>query len=170
MKNFAVLRHAKSSWKDTTLADFDRPLNARGQRSAVRIGEELHHLGLGFDLVIASTAVRVRETLAGVEMGYGEALTVRFEPRIYEAPLQALLEIIRDTGDEVQRLLVVGHNPGCSRLGAFICRTDDPLYLDVAAHFPTGAFLRTELPAECWQDVRPGTGRILNFLKPRELC
>lgn len=168
MKLLALLRHAKSSWGDPNLADFDRPLNARGIKAATRIGAEMRRLDLSFDLVIASPATRVRETLSNLEDGYGATFNVRFEPRIYEASSHSLLGIIRDV-DDADRLLLVGHNPGFQQLASAITSSGDPLHAKVANAYPTAALLVTELPARSWREIEPGTGRILSFLKPREL-
>jgi phosphohistidine phosphatase len=169
-KIVALLRHAKSSWKDSTLSDFDRPLNKRGQLSARCMGEEMRQLGVSFDRVVASPARRVTETLDLLQQGYGSALPIRFEPRVYEAPLQALLDIIAETDEAAESLLIVGHNPAFARLAIYLTRADDPLYLDVAAHYPTGAFLMNELPVGSWREVQPGTGKVRSFVKPRDIC
>jgi phosphohistidine phosphatase len=169
-KLVGLLRHAKSSWKDAALAEFDRPLNKRGRASALAMGEEMRRLGISFDRVVASPARRVTETLDLVQEGFGGPLPVRFEPRVYEAPLQALLDIIRETDEAAESLLIVGHNPAFARLAIYLTRADDPRYLTVAAHYPTGAFLMNELPVSYWQDVGPGSGSVLQFIKPRGIC
>ena len=71
MKNLTLLRHAKSGWDDPAIRDFDRPLNPRGRRAARTVGAEMKAQGLGFDLVLASPARRVAETLDEVAAGYG---------------------------------------------------------------------------------------------------
>jgi phosphohistidine phosphatase len=169
-KTVGLLRHAKSSWKDSTLSDFDRPLNKRGELSARRMGEEMRRLEIAFDRVIASPAKRVTQTLDLVQQGYGGALPIRFEPRIYEAPLQALLDIIREADQSAKSLLIVGHNPAFARLAIYLTRADDPLYLTVAAHYPTGALYQAELPVRSWGDIDPGSGSVRHFIKPREIC
>src|SRR5438270_11440826 len=85
VKTLALLRHAKSSWDDPNLDDFDRPLAPRGMEAAKRVGNELKRRKLAFDLVLASPARRVTETIAEVEKGYGETLNARFDPRLYGA-------------------------------------------------------------------------------------
>lgn len=164
-----LLRHAKSSWEDPGLADFDRPLSRRGRKAAVLLGSELKRLGIAFDLVIASPAKRVTETMELFAEGYGSKLDVRFDPRIYEASLPAVLDVIREVGKDKGHLLLVGHNPTFARLAIYVSRTGDPLYLKVADHFPTGAFLLAELPVESWAEIAPGGARVLHYLKPREL-
>src|SRR6476661_3048412 len=100
MKSLAILRHAKSSWDEPGLADFNRPLNERGWKAARRAGRELKDRHIGFDLCIASTAARVRETLDGLIESYGNPdFETRFEPSIYEATSATLLEIVRGLPD-----------------------------------------------------------------------
>src|SRR3982751_2383262 len=93
MKTLFLLRHAKSSWSDTNLADFDRPLNDRGQRTAPQMGELMKSRRYLPAVVISSPAARARNTaeLASEAAGIRERL--RFEPRIYESSLNTLLEI-----------------------------------------------------------------------------
>src|SRR4051812_6548776 len=96
MKSLAILRHAKSSWEDPSVPDFNRPLNDRGWKAARGVGRELAHRNIRFDLCVASTAARVRETVDGVIEGYGSSdFEIRFEPRIYEATKATLLEIVQ---------------------------------------------------------------------------
>ena len=83
MKRLALLRHAKSSWDEADLDDFQRPLNWRGQKAARRMGREMKQRGIAFDLMLASPATRVRETIEGVaEKCPGLDRNVRFEQSI----------------------------------------------------------------------------------------
>ena len=117
MKRLSILRHAKSSRDDRALADFDRPLNNRGWKAARRLGCEIKDRGMHFDLCVASTAARVRETLDGLFQGYGEPdFEVRFEPEIYDASLETLLDVVRGLPETSSAALLVGHNPGVHQL------------------------------------------------------
>lgn len=169
MKILGLLRHGKSSWDDPALRDFDRPLKRRGREASMRIGEELRRRGLGFDLIVASPAARVVETIEHFEQGFGEPLKPRFQEYVYAASVQGLLNILVATADSVERLLLVGHNPGLQDLASTLASDEDPLAAAVAGHFPTAAFALIELRVESWKEVQPRTGRIVEFLKPREL-
>lgn len=169
MKRLGLLRHAKSSWAEPGLADFDRPLNRRGERAAERMGEELRRRGIAFDGLLASPARRVTQTIARFETGYGPLPEPRFERSLYAAECLALLGAVRATDDAAESLLLVGHNPGLGDFAALLAAEDDPWFGAVAAHFPTAAFVALDLPAERWAEVEPGTGRIALYLKPREL-
>jgi phosphohistidine phosphatase len=168
MKRLTLLRHAKSTWDDPVARDFDRPLNRRGRKAARRIGEEMKALGLAFDAVIASPAIRVKETLGEVEQGYGRDLGAAFEQAIYLASVETLIDIARGADDRAQSLLVVGHNPGLEML-AMTLTSGAGLREEVAVKYPTATLAEIELPAERWSQVAPGTGRLTRFIRPRDL-
>jgi phosphohistidine phosphatase len=168
MKTLTLLRHAKSTWDDPVARDFDRPLNRRGRKAAHAIGAEMRRLGLEFDSVIASPAVRVKETLDEVERGYGRPLGAEFDKRVYLATTDTLIDIVRSADDGASRLLLVGHNPGIESL-AIELADGSALRDELAVKYPTGALAEIELPAEEWDDVRPGTGRLARFIRPRDL-
>ena len=170
MKRLAVLRHAKSSWDTPGLDDFDRPLNDRGWKSARRMGRELMARGMRFDLVLASSAVRVRETLEGLSEEYDLSAPIRFEQAIYLAATQTLVSLVRDLPEEVQAPLLAGHNPGLERLLVELTHDDDEGLRDrMAGKYPTGALAVVEFPAAKWSDVSPGSGEIGELILPREL-
>lgn len=169
MKTLTLLRHAKSGWDDPVARDFDRPLNPRGRRAARTVGAEMKGQGLGFDRVLASPARRVTETLEEVAAGYG-AIVPHYDERLYLAPVATLLDIVRHAPDDVDRLLVVGHNPGMEELALRLARRDsDRLRGEVEIKYPTGTVAEIELPVERWAEVKEGTGRIVRFIRPRDL-
>lgn len=170
MKSLTLLRHAKSSWDDAAMSDFDRPLNRRGQAAARAMGREMRALGLAFDAVYASPARRVVETLQGVTESYGRALDPAFDRHIYLAATDTLLEMVRGADDAGDSLLLVGHNPGFERLALLLARDDgDPARAEITAKYPTGALAEIELPIDHWRDAAPGIGRLVRFIRPRDL-
>lgn len=171
MKRLAILRHAKSSWDDSDLDDFNRPLNDRGWKAARRLGRELKQQGISFDLVISSTAARTRETIDGIEEAYDFAAPVRFDPKLYLASEFDLLEIVRAQDEDVQALLIVGHNPGVERLAVVLSRDDQRgLRERVARKFPTAALAILQLDAKSWHEVAQGHGEIVELILPKELA
>lgn len=170
MKRLAILRHAKSSWDDPKLDDFNRPLNDRGWKDARRMGRELKHRNMRFDLVLASTAARVRETIDGVQEKYDFDAEVRFEPRIYSANTETLLSLVQGFSEDVKAPLLVGHNPGLEQLIELL-GSDDPkgLRAGPAKKFPTCAFAALELDVERWTGVGPRCGKIVELILPKEL-
>ncbi len=171
MKTVALMRHAKSSWDDSRMDDFERPLNERGRDAAQAVGRELQRRAVRFDQVIASPAVRVRETLDQLARGYGALPDVRFDPQIYGGDLQALEGLLRGLPDAVRSPLLVGHNPGFHELVlALTGRAENGLRERVRGKFPTAAVAFIQLPAQRWMDVARGSGRIDELILPRELA
>ena len=170
MRTLTLLRHAKSSWDDSNLSDFDRLLNDRGRKAARRIGEEMKHRNMRFDHVLASPAQRVRETLDEVAGGYGDRFETEFDERIYMASVPTLLEVIRSIPDAAKSPLLVGHNPGLEQLLARLT-SDDELGLrdKILGKYPTSALAVVELPTDRWRDVEDGSGTIVELILPREL-
>jgi len=169
MKSIALLRHAKSSWDNPALADFDRPLSRRGEKAALRIGEEIRRRELRFDSVISSPARRAVDTIRLVEEAYGEPFQIRFEPLLYDSPVSRLMKIVREVDDSVDRLLLVGHSPELQESTLLFSERDDPLLPAVEFKYPTGALALLELPVTRWEDVALGSARIAAFIKPRDL-
>ena len=170
MKKLAVLRHAKSSWDDPGLDDFNRPLNDRGWKAARRMGRVLRKRGVKFDLVLSSTAARTRETIDGIQEHFDFDAPIEFRPELYLASEEALLETIRGLDEKVKAPLIVGHNPGLELLVTDLSRDDDRgLRRRVAGKFPTGALVILELPTHHWSKVKPGEGQVVELMLPREL-
>ncbi|MHB9881135.1 SixA phosphatase family protein [Pacificimonas sp. ICDLI1SI03] len=170
MKSVTLLRHAKSSWDDLVERDFDRPLNAKGRRAAVTMGRHMRQEKLEFDEVVASPAVRVIETLEGVEEGFGRQFTPRFDRRIYMAAGETLLDIVHETEHDSDRLLLVGHNPGLEDLVFLLTPADGSEYrraIDVK--YPTATLCEMRFDVENWADVVAGSGRIAQLVRPRDL-
>ena len=166
MKTLTLLRHAKAGWDDRSLSDFERPLTERGRRAARAMGRHLRELGLGFDRVVVSPAARTLETVAVLAETYGPFDAVEDE-RIYLAPVETLIEIVRETDDAQTRLLIVGHNPGMERLALLL--GGGPLHEAVAVKYPTGALAEIALPAARWRDVGEASGTLVRFVRPRDL-
>ena len=155
MKSLTLFRHAKTERDSTSGRDFDRRLIERGQNDSKRMGEEMRSLGLEFDLVLSSPAARAAETaeLAG--------LTPRFDERIYDAASNELLAIMQSAVVEIDRLAMVGHNPGFERLASRL--------IGQMVEMPTGSLIQIEIPVDRWADVDDGIGRVVRFVRPKEL-
>jgi phosphohistidine phosphatase len=169
MKTLSLLRHAKSGWDDPVERDFDRPLNPRGRRAARAVGREMRRLGLEFDLVLASPARRVVETLEEVAAAYG-AIAPRFDERLYLASADTLLEAAGEAGDDVGRLLLVAHNPGLENLALRLSAGgSDGLRREVEAKYPTATLAEIALGAARWSEAGSGGGRVVRLIRPRDL-
>ena len=170
MKILTLLRHAKSGWSDPVARDFDRPLNPKGRRAARTIGREMRARGLEFDAVIASPAVRVVETLRDVGEGYGRELAAEQDQDLYLASPAMLLDRIHHVDDAVERLLVVGHNPGLEQLVLLLAGSDATgLMGELEVKYPTATIAEIRLEIDHWADVRAGGGTLTRFIRPRDL-
>jgi len=168
MKTLTLLRHAKSGWGNPALDDFDRPLNERGRKAARQMGREMRRLGLAFDLVLASPAVRVMETLTELAQGYGAAVATTCDRRLYLVSAESLLGIVRAVEDSLGSLLLVGHNPGMEQLALSLSRPC-PLRELVAAKYPTGALAEIRFETASWRELGVGAGTLARFVRPRDL-
>ncbi len=170
MKVLTLLRHAKSSWDDAVARDFDRPLNPRGRQAARTIGREMRAQGLDFDEVVASPAVRVMETLDDVSSGYGSDIEPRWEKRIYLASTDSLLDLVRETDAQVNRLLIVGHNPGLESLAILLTEGhDSALRGELQTKYPTATLAEIRLDIDGWDEIGQGKGELTRFVRPRDL-
>jgi phosphohistidine phosphatase len=162
MKTLFVLRHARAERDSETGRDFDRPLAEDGWRDAELVGREMRARGLEVDGLLASPAKRAKETVTAFERGYGPLEPV-YETGIYNAPVGQLLDIVGNADDSIERLMIVGHNPGFEELVRHLA--DEWL----AEGLPTAGLVAIELPADRWSDVRQRTGRISALIVPRDL-
>ncbi len=162
MRTLYLLRHAKSSWKDDSLRDFDRPLKRRGQEAAEQIGKVLASEQMTSSLlVISSPAARARETTKLVLESAGLNLEPRFDERIYEADVRTLLEVIGSIPDKSTTAMLVGHNPGFENLLSYLTRDD--------RHMPTAALAKIEFEAGSWGEVSEGLGQLESFVTPKNV-
>lgn len=162
MKTLLVLRHAKSSWRDTTLEDHERPLNKRGERDAPRIGKLLRQERLTPALIISSNAVRTRMTAKAVAEAAHYAGEIRVDPRLYLASATDILTVLRSVDTEVGTVMIVGHNPGLEELVTELTGKQEPV--------PTAALAQIALPIDRWRDLNASTrGTLLTLWRPKEL-
>jgi phosphohistidine phosphatase len=167
MKRLYLLRHAKSSWKDDSLPDHDRPLAGRGRRAAKAIARHLRQQGIEPELVLCSSARRARETLDRVEPALGKS-TVRIEDGLYAASASMLLDRLRSVADTVESVMLIGHNPGLQDLALGLARPS-PHADDLATKYPTAALATLELSASTWRELGSDTAELAELVRPRDL-
>ncbi len=160
-----LTRHAKSDWDNPLLSDHQRPLNKRGQRAAPLIGRWLAEKGYQPQEALVSDATRTRETWALLCAELTATVPVHFEPALYHASPDIMLRALQTAKE--QCVIMIGHNPGIAAFADMLLR-DDPGH-PAFARYPTCATLVAEFEADSWGDIRPGTGRALDFIVPREL-
>ena len=144
MKTLTLVRHAKSSWKDTSLADRDRPLNGRGKRDAPEMGRRIAAAGIRPSLIVSSPAVRAWTTAKVIanEIGYPREFLQR-DSALYLASVNGILDVIVSQDAGFNNLMLVGHNPGF---------TDFANYLvpGLTDNMPTAAVVSVELDTDDW--------------------
>ena len=171
MKTLALFRHAKSDWSDARARDFDRPLNARGQRGAQAMGAYIRDSHRTFDRMLASPAVRAAETVEEASKAWGCTFKVEWDRRIYLASSATLIDLLKEIEGDPASVLMVGHNPGLEDL-IFDLVPDDgssPLRDLVEEKFPTATFAVLELDIDRWSDLSEGGARLVELKRPRDL-
>ena len=171
MKIILLLRHAKSAWSQPGLDDHERPLNKRGERAAEAMAEHIVHNAPRPDLILCSTAVRTRQTLAPlVHRLANPAPPIALEKGLYLATEGELLGRLRAVPEDVRTLLLIGHNEGIGELASALAGDGDPAMLaHLHEKFPTGALATLRLGEAPWQDLAPGQGELLAFVRPRDV-
>ena len=164
MKRVYLLRHAKSSWKHSELPDHDRPLAGRGRKAAKRIAGHMQARQFEPELVLCSTARRARETLERIEPVLGHA-PVRMERALYGASARDLLARLRRLPDDVESVLVIGHNPGMHDLASELAGSAPEL----ARKFPTAALAMLAFHGSTWDELGPKTAELVELTRPRDL-
>ncbi len=162
-----LMRHGKSDWS-RAVDDFRRPLKKRGRRGAQRIGAWLRQQGLLPDHVVSSPAERASATARLTCEAVGLPVErIVYDERIYEAGINALLQVLADTPAKTERVLLVGHNPGLENLLIYLA--DQPVVLpDDANLMPTATLARFRLAGD-WQSLDAGAGRLLSITRGRNL-
>jgi phosphohistidine phosphatase len=168
VRTLYLLRHAKSSWDDPGLADHDRPLAPRGERAATTMAEHLRDEGIAPALVLCSSSRRTRETLERIASAVGDEADVEFERELYAASAQQLLDRLRDVDDDVESVMVIGHNPGIEQLALSLAGEGERL-ADMRRKYPTAALATIEFDGP-WSELEPGGARLADFVKPKELA
>jgi phosphohistidine phosphatase len=167
MKRIHLLRHAKSSWKDTSLLDHDRPLAGRGRRAAKAIAHHMRDNDIAPDLVLCSTARRARETLDRLEPVLSRS-AVEVDGDLYAASAPALLQRLRTVADTVESVLLIGHNPGLQDLALELARPS-PTADELAAKYPTAALATLEVSTATWRELDRNTAALVGLVRPRDL-
>ena len=162
MKTLLLMRHAKSSWKHHDLKDHDRPLNKRGKKDAPLMGKLIHEKELIPQIILCSSANRARLTAEGMLDDIDYKGEIRYLDSLYLAEVPAYIEEINNLPDEMERVLVIGHNPALESLLQILCSQVESL--------PTAALAYLSLPIQHWNELSDKTeGELVELLKPREL-
>lgn len=170
MLSLGLLRHAKSSWDDSNLDDFDRPLNERGRAAAQIMGKALKELPFAPQLILCSPAKRTRETLQLVAPRLrGPPAEVDFDDRLYLTSPDALYGRLKAVPIDAKSVLMIGHNPGLHGLALMLMGTGDAKSISrLEDKLPTAALAVFTFPQVAWRDLIPAAGRLEAFITPRD--
>ena len=160
MKTLYIFRHAKSSWDNPDLADFERPLNHRGKTAAPFMGEVMRRHGFIPEVILSSPAVRARETARLAKEAGDLGADIKHEERIYEASPQTLRQVAAEIEDEADAAMIVGHNPG---MEGFI-----RLLTGERESMPTAALAIIELDIDSWKDIDANSGTLQKVMRPKD--
>jgi phosphohistidine phosphatase len=162
MKTLLLMRHAKSSWKFPDLTDHDRPLNKRGFRDAPMMGQLLVDRELVPQRILCSTAVRARQTTEAIIQTSGFTGSVDYLERLYMAEVEEYIRVLTELPDEIERVMVVGHNPGMESLLQMLSGRIESLPTAVVAHIA--------LPIAHWSELNgEQPGEMVEIWRPKEL-
>jgi phosphohistidine phosphatase len=161
MKKLYLLRHAKSSWEDASLADFDRPLNKRGRRAAPLMGELMRREGFTPDAIVSSPAARAKATAEMVREAGELRAEIVFDERIYEASPARLRDVAAETSGEHRSIMLVGHNPG---MEGFIHYLTGEL-----ESMPTAALAVINLRIDKWNGITADCAELVEIYRPKDM-
>ena len=166
MKYILLLRHAKSSWNDPDLDDFDRPLAGRGLEDAPRMGKYLKKIGYRPEYIASSTALRARQTtqLCLEAMKRDESL-VKWDDHLYFESVGSYLSAIQEAPENTERIMLVGHNPLMEATATLLSGGKDK----TAFRMPTAGLVCLESYALRWEDINPATCQIKWMMIPKVL-
>jgi phosphohistidine phosphatase len=165
MKTLLLIRHAKSSWDNEGLSDFERPLNQRGKKDAPRMAKRLKEKLVTPDIVLTSPALRALDTcLEFVKILGFDKVKIKTEKSLYHASEDQLLSVVksikdRDRDDD-EIALLFGHNPGITEFANSLLN----IHID---NIPTCGIVAATLNIESWKDANWGCGTLKFYDFPK---
>ena len=163
-----LLRHGKSSWSDSTLADIDRPLAPRGERASRELAKYIRRKRIRPALVLCSPALRTRQTLEAVDASLGKRCVVEIVPQLYAASEHELLERLQALPEPVSSVMLIGHNPGLQNL-ALVLASQGAHLPQLEEKFPNGALATLVVRNTSWGSLGPGEAELVDYVVPRQL-
>ncbi len=157
MKTLTLVRHAKSSWKDSSLADRDRPLNKRGKRDAPEMGRRIAEAGIRPSLIVSSPALRAWTTAKAVAKAISYPIEfLQRDRRLYLASVDEIVDVIAEQDPKFNSLMLVGHNPGFTSFANY-------LVPGLTNNLPTAGVVCVKIEREDWDLYgRPETELVLH--------
>jgi phosphohistidine phosphatase len=171
IRTLLLLRHAKSSWDEPNLADFDRPLAPRGTKDAPRIAAYLRKKKLRPELTLCSPALRAVQTWHLITESLGRENEVKSLDDLYLSPPSRLLRALKRVPPDIRCVMLVGHNPGLENLAELLSgpKSKKKALSYLRDKFPTAALAVVEFETDAWSNINHGQGRLRRFVRPRDL-
>lgn len=160
MKTIYFIRHAKSSWNDPTLSDFQRVLNERGERDVVTMGKRLKKSNIMPDLVISSLATRAKITAQSICKEVGFDKDIIFTKDLYESSYERYLNIIHSIDDSINSVFIFAHNPTITEVA-------ESLGDVMVGNMPTCSILCLRFDVDSFSKISPKSGKVLFFDFPK---
>jgi phosphohistidine phosphatase len=161
VKSIYLLRHAKSDWNASSGSDHERPLNKRGIRSALGMGKHLSSNTVPPALILCSTAIRTRETLALIQKGSNWDSEAVFESFLYHATLQTVKERIQALPVDLESVMIIGHQPTTGEVASWFLGGKQ-------IGVPTCAFIHLRLDIMDWKELNPGHATLHQYVIPSQ--
>lgn len=160
MKRVYLVRHAKSSWKDSLLNDFERPLNKRGKKNAPFMGTLLHERKVEPDLILSSPAYRAKATAEIISKALHYTKEILYREEIYEGSVSSLEKILLGLNDENNVVFLFGHNPSLNMFAQ--------QYLNFEENIPTCGLLEIEFNCNSWSKINRTNAKLIAFEYPKK--
>lgn len=166
MKRIHLIRHAKSSWKDSSLTDINRPLNKRGKRTSDFMAQPLVQADCCFEQIFCSPAVRAQATIEHISRGQEHPLQWTTVDQLYTFDSSVIFTWCKALPESITEPLIIGHNPALTDF----CHAVSSTAASTVKNIPTCGYVQLTLEKDCsWQELSPGSARLTAFLKPKRV-
>jgi phosphohistidine phosphatase len=160
MKKLYIIRHAKSSWLDMTLDDFDRPLNKRGRENAPMMAERLKKNGVMPDIILSSSAKRAKKTAKILASGVGFSKKIKFKDELYDVLPSTLHKKIKSIKNKHEVVFLIGHNPELNMLAEDLINFEENIV--------TCGIVEIEFDCEKWREIDADNARFISYDYPKK--
>jgi len=162
MKKIFLMRHAKSSWKDSNIPDHDRPIKKKGEKDAKAMGKMLKSKKLTPDVILCSSAERAKQTAELFKEAISYEGKIEFNDKLYMAEVNDLIGAIKNAPKKTKNVMVIGHNPGLEALLQTLTGKVETL--------PTSSIAYISIPIDEWSDLSPEVdGKLKKLWRPKDL-
>jgi phosphohistidine phosphatase len=159
-KKLFIIRHAKSSWKDLELSDFNRPLNSRGKKNAPMMGERLRDKNVVADIIISSPALRAKKTAKIIAKKVRYSKEIIYDENIYASTGMLIHKIVKKIDDKNDSAFFIGHN---SDLNMFAQE-----YVNFDENIVTCGIVEIEFDCKHWKDISKKNAKFISYDYPKK--